>query len=93
MKTETTWLDSMFAHSDALKSIAFQISDLARAFERTGNEHVSSELFQLAKEVKAQADNTRALTGSKIDADYRDAVASSANILRALVAGAEVAKR
>jgi hypothetical protein len=93
MKTETTWLDSMFAHSDALKNIAFQISDLARAFERTGNEPVSSELFQLAREVKQQAEGVRTLTGNRVDTDYRDAVAGSANILRALLVGTEVGKQ
>lgn len=93
MKTENNWLDGMHNHAASLREIAAQIRELGAAFMRTGNENVSGELFELAQEVRTQAEKASDLTATKVNGDYREAVQGTANALRAALAGAEMAKR
>ena len=93
MKTENTWLDGMHNHAASLREIAAQIGGLGSAFMRTGNENVGGELFELAQAVRRQAEKASELTANKVNGDYREAVQGSANVLRAALAGAEMAKR
>ena len=93
MKTTHTWLDGMHDHSAMLDSLASQISELGRAFMRTGNENVGGELFEIAQGVRDQSKQVRDLTANKVNGDYREAVQSTANVMKACLAGAEVGKR
>ncbi len=92
MNTTTQWLDGMHSHASELESIARELYDLAYAFSCVGNETVSARLSELAKVTKRQAGRVRDLTSGKVNGDYQEAVASSANVLRAMLVGTQLDK-
>ena len=91
MATQNTWLDGMFDHAKSLKDTAARLERLGDAFMLTGNETMADALIHMGSGLREQADLVQSLTHKKVSDDLRDATQGAANVLKASLAGGELA--
>lgn len=85
-----SWPYSVFEPVKRIDTTAYYLRDLARAFYATGNEKIGDALMGHASNLR---DDTKAISdavGDHINAGYREAVESSATVLKAVLAGAQM---
>ena len=89
---EFNWLHELFDIREAIEIESGYLASLSRAFIATGNDRMGEELMMAHKVLSEQAERIDMVTHVKTKADLRRAQESSANMLRAILAGIEVAE-
>ena len=91
-RDEGHWLHDMHDIREELKIDAGNLHAISRAFSRTGNLEMSTELYEMACNINTQAKRIDKATSEITSLNLRRAQESSANMLGAILAGIEVEK-
>lgn len=75
---------------DKILNASYFLQKLSNAFVVTGNEKVGNDLLYLSAELSDCQRSIRDSIGQKIDADYKQSLQSTANMMNALLAGAKL---
>lgn len=86
-------MDELDDCSDQLRGVEYVLRDLARAAGTLGLTHLSKDLSVAHAQLNEVAERLRQVAGQVIADDFCKAQESSANILKACLAGVELAKR
>jgi hypothetical protein len=82
------WLDKVHKNSEKIRSISYELENLARGFSIVGNEVVAKDLFEMAKDLKTSEKAINDGVGEMICKDLKKSEETSRTILNAAISGA-----